>query len=199
MLTNETANKTFVTRDLTAGENALQAGWAKSKSGLLDRLEVNGSRITIRRRDGAVDELQKGAFRCTSYRTGSGRRLFVIKTDDGRKIRFMEMSGMLSAAEWDYIANEVLGAVPSDLNKVVTRAGLAILIGMFVAALTVGFSGGTARSLGRTGCVFVAAIAWPDGGVDRRTMVRVQARGLVTALVGCAALRKRNVGALHNI
>jgi hypothetical protein len=141
-LTNATTGKTFVTRELTTGENALQAGWAKSKSGLLDRLDVNGSRITIRRRNGAVDELQKGAFRCTSYRTGSGRRLFVIKADDGRKIRLMEMNGMLSAAEWDDIADEVLGAVPSDLNKIVTRAGLSIVIGMFAAALTAGFLAG---------------------------------------------------------
>lgn len=133
---------TFVTRELTTRENMLQAGWAKSKSGLLERLEVNGSRITIRRRDGAVDELQKGAFRCTSYRTGSGRRLFVIRADDGRKVRFMEMTGVLSDAQWDAIADHILEAVPSNLNKVVILAGASILIGMFAAAVTVGLIAG---------------------------------------------------------
>ncbi len=135
---NPTQSKIFVTRDLTAGENVRQAGWAKSKSGLLDRLEVDGPRITLRRRDGAVDELQKGAFRCTSYRTGSGRRLFVIRTDDGRKIRVMEMAGMLSDEDWDEIARDVLEAVPSNLTKIVMRAGASLLIGMFAAAITAG-------------------------------------------------------------
>lgn len=135
---NPLESKIFITRDLTAGENVRQAGWAKSKSGLLDRIEVDGSRIIVRRRDGAVDELQKGAFRCTSYRTGSGRRLFVIRTDDGRKIRVMEMAGMLSDEEWDEIAREVFAAVPSNLTKIVMRAGASLLIGMFAAAITAG-------------------------------------------------------------
>src|SRR2546422_7222322 len=114
---NATTPTSFVTRELTTREYVLQAGWAKSKSGLLERLDVNGSRITIRRRNGAVDELEKGAFRCTSYRTGSGRRLFIIRTGDGRTIRFMEMDGMLSAAQWDAIADHVLEAVPSNLKR----------------------------------------------------------------------------------
>ena len=137
---NPTQSKIFVTRDLTAGENVRQAGWAKSKSGLLDRLEVDGPRITLRRRDGAVDELQKGAFRCTSYRTGSGRRLFVIRTDDGRKIRVMEMAGMLSDEDWDEIAREVFVAVPSNLTQFVMRAGASLLIGMIAAAITAGWA-----------------------------------------------------------
>ena len=137
-----TGPRIFDTRDLTTAENVLQAGWAKSAAGLLDRLEVDGTRITIRRRDGAVDELRKGAFRCTSYRTGSGRRLFVIRADDGRKIRFMEMEGMLSPADWNAIADEVLEATPSNLNALFVRAAAAIVIGMFAAAISVGIVGG---------------------------------------------------------
>ncbi len=139
---NTNKPKTYITRDLTAGENVLQAGWAKSKSGLLESLEVDGSRITLRRRDGSVDELQKGAFRCTSHRTGSDRRLFIIKTDDGRKIRFLEMTGMLSDTEWDAIADDVLQAAPSNLNQLVLQAGLSIVFGMFAAAISVGIIGG---------------------------------------------------------
>ena len=139
---NPTKPKTFVTRELTTGENIVQAGWAKSKSGLLERLEVDGSRITLHRRDGTMDEFKKGAFRCTSYRTGSGRRLFVIRTDDGRNIRFMEMAGMLSDAEWNAIADEVLEATPSNLNQLVMRAGVSIVAGMFAAAITVGLIAG---------------------------------------------------------
>ncbi len=134
--------RAFVTRDLTTGENVLQAGWAKSKSGLLDRIEVDGTRITVRRRDGAMDVLQKGAFRCTSYRTSSGRRLFVIRTDDGRNIRFLEMTDMLSDADWETIANEVLEAVPSNLVKITKRACASLLIGMLAAALTAGLCAG---------------------------------------------------------
>ena len=137
-----TKPRTFVTRDLTTGENVRQAGWAKAKSGLLDRIEVDGDRITVRRRDGAVDELRKGAFRCTSYRTGLGRRLFVIRTDDGRKIRFLEMTGMLSEAEWEAIADEVLEAVPSKLVKIIMRAGASLLIGMLAAAISAGLCAG---------------------------------------------------------
>lgn len=132
----------FVTRDLTRGENLLHAGWAKSKSGLLDVLEVDGPRITIRRRDGAVDELQKGAFSCTSYQTNSAGRLFIIRTDDGRKIRFMEMPGMLSGAQWDAIADDVLGAVPSNIVNLMLQGGFAIVAGMFAAAVTVGVLAG---------------------------------------------------------
>lgn len=139
---NPIPSRTFVTRDLSAGQNVLQAGWAKSKSGLLDRLEVDGTRLTIRLRDGAVHELTPGKFRCTSYRTGSGRRLFVIRTDDGRKVRFLEMDEMLSAEEWDTIADEVLGAVPSNLNRNLTLGGYSLVLGMLAAALTAGFLGG---------------------------------------------------------
>ena len=132
----------FVTRDLTARENLLHAGWAKSESGLLDTLEVDGSRIIIRRRDGAVDELQKGAFRCTSYQTSSAGRLFIVKTDDGRKIRFMEMPGMLPDDQWDVIAGNVLGAVPSNIVNAMLQGGFAILAGMLAAAITVGVLAG---------------------------------------------------------
>ncbi len=134
--------RTFVTRELTPGEGLAQAGWAKSDSGLLERLEVNGAHITVRRRNGAVDELTQGKFRCTSYRTGSGRRLFVIRTDDGRKIRFLEMDGMLSAEEWDIIADDVLGAVRSNLAAVVSRAGFSLVLGMLLGAVTTGILGG---------------------------------------------------------
>lgn len=133
---------TFVTRELTMGEMLRQAGWAKSKAGLLDQLEVDGSRIVIRRRNGAVDELRKGEFRCTTYRTRAGRRLFVIRTNDGRKIQFLEMDGMLSAAQWDTIATKILEAKPSQLANIVTRAGLSALLGMFLAALSAGILGG---------------------------------------------------------
>ena len=132
----------FVTRDMTRGENLLCAGWAKSKSGLLDVLEVDGPRIIIRRRNGAVDELQKGAFSCTSYRTNSAGRLFVIRTDDGRKICFLEMPGTLSGAQWDAMADDVLGAVPSNVVNVVLQGGFAIVAGMFAAAITVGLLAG---------------------------------------------------------
>ena len=132
----------FVTRELTPREMLLQAGWAKSKSGLLDRLDVDGSRILIRRRNGAVDEIRQGEFRCTTYRTRAGRRLFVIKTNDGRKIQFLEMDGMLSVAQWDTIATEILEAKPSQLTNIVTRAGLSVLLGMLVAAFSAGFVGG---------------------------------------------------------
>lgn len=132
----------FITRELTAGEQVWQAGWAKRKSGLLDRLDVDGPRITIRRRDGVVDEVRKGEFRCTTYRTRSGRRLFVLKTDDGRKIQFLEMDGMLAPEEWDAIADEVLEATPSNLAAVMARAGLSLIPGMLAAALTTGFLGG---------------------------------------------------------
>ncbi len=137
-----TSPQIFITRDQTPGEYLLQAGWAKSKSGLLDRLEVDGTRITLRRRNGAVDELQKGAFRCTSYRTSSGRRLFVIKTDDGRKIRFLEITGMLSADEWNTIAHDVLAAQPSNLTNIVTRAGISLVLGMLASAVSAGLLAG---------------------------------------------------------
>lgn len=126
----------FVTRDLTPAESTLQAGWAKSNAGLLAVLEVEGARITIRRRNGAEDVLQQGQFHCTVYRTGSGRRLFVIGTDDGRKIRLLEMAGSLSAAQWDAIA-EVLHAQPSQLNSRITQAGISLLGGMLGAAVSV--------------------------------------------------------------
>ena len=132
----------FVTRDLTPGENLLHAGWAKSKSGLLDVLEVDGPRISIRRRDGSIDELHKGAFTCTSYQTNSAGRLFIIRADDGRKIRFMEMSGMLTDAQWDAIADDVLKAVPSNIVNVMLQGGFAIVAGMFAAAVTVGVLAG---------------------------------------------------------
>ena len=48
----------FVTRDMTSGENLLHAGWAKSKSGLLDVLEVDGLRISICRRDGSIERIE---------------------------------------------------------------------------------------------------------------------------------------------
>jgi hypothetical protein len=136
------SSHTFVTRDLTPGEYVRQAGWAKAQSGLLDRLEVEGTRITLRRRNGAVDELQMGAFRCTSYRTGSGRRLFVIKTNDGRKIRFLEMTGMLSDDEWNTIAHDVLAAHPSNLTNIVTRAGISVVLGMLASAVSAGLLAG---------------------------------------------------------
>ena len=132
----------FVTRDLTPGENLLHAGWAKSKSGLLDTLEVDGLRITIRRRDGAIDELHKGAFTCTSYQTNSAGRLFIVRTDDGRKIRFMEMPGMLPRAQWDAIADDILGAVPSNIVNLMLQGSFAIVAGMFAAAVTVGVLAG---------------------------------------------------------
>lgn len=124
------------------GENVLQAGWAKSKSGLLDRLEVDGSRITVRLRDGKVHELTRGAFRCTSYYNSTGRRLFVIRTDDRRKICILEMEGMLPAEDWRYIAHEVLGAVPSEMSINIKQGGASIIIGMFLGALATGFAGG---------------------------------------------------------
>lgn len=132
-----TATIRFETRDLTSTESALQAGWAKSNAGLLAVLEVEGARITIRRRNGAEDVVQQGQFRCTVYRTGSGRRLFVIGTDDGRKIRLLEMAGSLSAAQWDAIA-EVLHARPSQLNSRLTQAGISLLGGMLSASVSVG-------------------------------------------------------------
>ena len=132
----------FVTRDMTQGENLLYAGWAKSKSGLLDALAVDGARISIRLRDGTTHELQKGAFKCTSCQTNSAGRLFVVRTDDGRKIRFMEMPGMLCAEQWDAIADDVLEAVPSNIVSIVTQGGFAIVAGMFVAAITVGVLAG---------------------------------------------------------
>ena len=137
----------YVTRDLTRGENLLHAGWAKSNSGLLDWLEVDAAKITIRRRDGSVDVLQKGAFSCTSYQTNSAGRLFIIKAGDGRKIRFMEMPGMLTDAQWDAIADDVLGAVPSNIVNVMLQGGFAIVAAMFAAAITVGVLAG---SLGLT-------------------------------------------------
>ena len=85
--------RAFVTRDLTTGENVLQAGWAKRGAVLLDRLQVDGPRLTLRRRDGSVEELVRGEFHCTTYRNGAKRRIFVIKTTDGRKITFIEMDG----------------------------------------------------------------------------------------------------------
>ncbi|HTH46262.1 MAG TPA: hypothetical protein VMB21_02000 [Candidatus Limnocylindria bacterium] len=132
----------FVTRDLTTGENILQAGWAKRGAVLLDRLQVDGRHITLRRRDGSVDELEQGEFRCTTYRNSSKRRIFVIKTTDGRKISFMEMDGMLSAEEWDTIADEVLAAQPSQIAGLFLQAGWSIVIGMLAAALATGFVGG---------------------------------------------------------
>jgi hypothetical protein len=131
----------YVTRELTSGESALQAGWAKRNSGLLDRIDTNGDVIVIRRRDGSVDELRKGEFTCTTYRTSSRRRLFVIKTRDGRKIQFMEMDGMLTTEEWDAIARDILEATPSQLNSILYRASIAIPSGMLAAALTTGVLG----------------------------------------------------------
>ena len=49
---------------------------------------------------------------------------------------------MLSAAQWDTIATKILEAKPSQLANIVTRAGLAALLGMFLAALSAGFLGG---------------------------------------------------------
>ncbi len=49
----------FVTRDLTVDENPSRVERAAWKPALLDDLEVNGDRVTIRRRDNAVDELKK--------------------------------------------------------------------------------------------------------------------------------------------
>ncbi|MEO8359755.1 MAG: hypothetical protein ABI672_06970 [Vicinamibacteria bacterium] len=144
-VTMPTGSRSFVTRELTARENILQAGWAKSASSLLDRLDVKGSHLTIRRRDGAVDELEQGAFRCTSYRTGSGRRLFVIRASDGRTIRFLEMEGVLSVEEWDAIADEVLGATPLNLNALFLRGAVAIVPGMLAAVMSVGIVGAIFR------------------------------------------------------
>ena len=52
------------------------------------------------------------------------------------------MDGMLSPAEWDAIAGEIPEAKPSNLNAMVTQAGLSIMLGMLAAAFTVGFLGG---------------------------------------------------------
>lgn len=134
--------RSFVTRDLTTGENALQAGWAKGGAGLLERLEADGPHITLRRRDGSVDELRQGEFRCVTYRNSSKRRIFVIKTKDGRTIRFAEMEGMLSAEEWDAIADEVLSARPSQVAGLVLQGGRSVVFGMLVAAFATGFVGG---------------------------------------------------------
>jgi hypothetical protein len=132
----------FVTRDLTTGEDLLQAGWAKRGAVLLDRLEAAGDRITIRRRDGSVDEVRRGEFRCTTYRNGAKRRIFVIKTTDGRKITFIEMDGMLSPDEWDTIADEVLAAKRSQFTGHFIEVCRAIVLGMLMAALATGFVGG---------------------------------------------------------
>ena len=134
--------RVFVTRDLTTGENVLQAGWAKRGSVLLDRLEVDGPRITLRRRDGSVDRLLQGEFQCTTYRNGAKRRIFVIKNPDGRKIKFLEMDGMLSPEEWDTIADEVLAAEPSQFVGLFLQGCWSIVIGMLVAAFATGFVGG---------------------------------------------------------
>ena len=138
----DTGTISYVTRELTTAESALQAGWAKRNSVLLDRIDVTGGNITLRRRDGSVDELRKGEFTCVTYRTSSRRRLFVIKTNDRRKIQFMEMDGMLTTEEWDAIANEILEATPSQLNSMLLRGALSIQFGMLAAALTTGFLGG---------------------------------------------------------
>lgn len=132
----------YVTRELTTGESALQAGWAKRNSVLLDRIDATGDNITLRRRDGSLDELRKGEFTCATYRTGSRRRVFVIKTKDGRKIQFAEMDGMLTTEEWDAIAEDILNASPSQLNSILLRAALAIQFGMLAAAISTGFLGG---------------------------------------------------------
>ncbi len=131
----------FVTRDLTTGESVLQAGWAKRGSVLLDRLSVNGPHITVRLRDGSIEELLQGEFRCTTYRNSSKRRIFVIKTKDGRKISFAEMDGMLSAEEWDTIADEVLAATPSQFAGLFLLGGWSIVIGMLLAAFATGLVG----------------------------------------------------------
>ena len=130
----------FVARELTRSESVLQAAWAKSNAGLLDRLDVDGPRIVLRRRDGSIDVIEKGSFRCSSRVIGSGRRLFIIHTADGRKIRLMEMAGMLSRDQWNVIADDVLGAVPSKLNRMMLRGGAAALIGIYAAAVTAGFA-----------------------------------------------------------
>lgn len=49
---------------------------------------------------------------------------------------------MLSAEQWDTIADEVLGAVPSNLNRNLTLGGFSLVLGMLAAALTAGFLGG---------------------------------------------------------
>ena len=139
---DDSGPRTFVARDLTTGENLLQAGWAKRGAVLLDRLQVDGPRLTLRRRDGSVDELVQGEFRCTTYRNGAKRRIFVIKTTDGRKITFIEMDGMLSPEEWDTIADEVLAAKPSQFVGLFLQGGWSIVLGMLAAALATGFVGG---------------------------------------------------------
>ncbi len=130
--------RAFVARDLSAAENLAQAAWAKSDKGLLEQLDIDGPNITVRLRSGTVYHLRQGRFQCVVHRTGSGRRVFVIRTDDGQRFRILELEGALSHADWDAIANHVFLARVSDLNQIISRIGLSVVFGMLAAATTVG-------------------------------------------------------------
>ena len=56
----------FVTCEPGRADKWRQTYALKSRSGLLERLDVDGERIVIRRRDGRVDEIRQGAFAGTS-------------------------------------------------------------------------------------------------------------------------------------
>lgn len=133
-------SQSFVARDLSGEERAGQGGWTRSADNLLERLDIIGPRITIRRRDGTVDELEQGRFKCISYRTGSGRHLFVIKYGEDSSARFLELEDVLSPADWDAIA-EALKAAPSGIQVKHLQLGVAVVLGWFVAAITTGIIG----------------------------------------------------------
>ncbi len=130
----------FIAREMSGEIYPGKGGWSKSTANLLERLDVIGPRITIRRRDGTVDELEQGRFNCISYRTGSGRRLFVIKYGDDSSTRFLEVEDVLPPADWDAIA-EALKAVPSGIDVKHLCAGTAVILGWFAAAITTGIIG----------------------------------------------------------
>ena len=130
-------SQSFIARELSGEVHPGKGGWSKSTANLLERLDVMGPRITIRRRDGTVDELEQGRFNCISYRTGSGRRLFVIKYGDDSSTRFLEVENVLPPADWDAIA-EALKAVPSGIDVKHLCVGVAIILGWFAAAITTG-------------------------------------------------------------
>jgi hypothetical protein len=115
----------FKTRELSFLQKLSQVYWANPKSWLLDSLEVNNDKITIKRKNGQTNKIIVGEYSTTFLLDKYDRREFKITTNDGTKIRFKEIPGMLEEFEWESIV-EILEATESNLSKIIHKVSEVI-------------------------------------------------------------------------
>ena len=112
-------NVRFKTKPLTKWKALLNVSFLMPGSWMLDEFILENEILTIKCKNGNILESPLKDV-IAKYQTDKyDRREFIVKTNDGQKLHFKEMSYMLEDEEWDKIA-EILKPSSTGLHKVLS-------------------------------------------------------------------------------